>query len=109
MEGSFPTFAPGARGADWPLVRKPLSSQWDSYRRYMVEGTDKPAPRPIDPEKGRETGACATRVGVFLYVTPRGRARAVLTHAWWWAGGGACAGGPRAGEPAEAGGRAGPR
>ena len=42
--------------AVWPRVAPHLSYQWDSYNRYMVEGTDQPVPKPIDPERWRAPG-----------------------------------------------------
>lgn len=54
--------------ADWPWVASHLAYQWDSYRRYMVEGTDTPIPPPIDPDQWRARGF--GRFGSFLYGTP---------------------------------------
>jgi alkanesulfonate monooxygenase SsuD/methylene tetrahydromethanopterin reductase-like flavin-dependent oxidoreductase (luciferase family) len=42
--------------ASWPRVAPHLAYQWDSYSRYMVEGTDLPAPEPTDPERMRRPG-----------------------------------------------------
>ncbi|MBI4578398.1 MAG: LLM class flavin-dependent oxidoreductase, partial [Planctomycetes bacterium] len=42
--------------AAWPRVAPCLAYQWDSYRRYAVEGTDRPAPPPIDPDQWRRPG-----------------------------------------------------
>jgi alkanesulfonate monooxygenase SsuD/methylene tetrahydromethanopterin reductase-like flavin-dependent oxidoreductase (luciferase family) len=42
--------------AAWPWIAPHLSYQWDSYNRYMVEGTDQPVPKPIDPERWRAPG-----------------------------------------------------
>ena len=39
--------------AAWPRLRDHLSYQWDTYRVYGVEGTDFPAPEPIDPDAWR--------------------------------------------------------
>ncbi|MFI7670705.1 LLM class flavin-dependent oxidoreductase [Nocardia sp. NPDC049526] len=36
---------------DWPLVAPYIGYQADSYRRHMVQGTDAPPPRPVDPVK----------------------------------------------------------
>lgn len=80
MQGSFTTFVTEDPDGDWPVVRKHLAYQWDSYRRYMVEGTDQPLPRPIDPEKWRETGLSATGVGQFLYGTPQDVADAIRAY-----------------------------
>jgi alkanesulfonate monooxygenase SsuD/methylene tetrahydromethanopterin reductase-like flavin-dependent oxidoreductase (luciferase family) len=40
----------------WPRIAPHLSYQWDTYNRYMVEGTGQPEPRPIDPERWRTPG-----------------------------------------------------
>ena len=47
----MPSFVSEDPERDWPLVSKHLAYQLDSYRRYMAEGTDLPAPRPVDPER----------------------------------------------------------
>ncbi len=39
--------------AAWARIKDHLAYQWDSYRRYLVEGTDLPDPRPVDPERWR--------------------------------------------------------
>ena len=39
--------------ADWPEVARHVGYQVDSYRRHMVQGTDAPVPKPVDPEKLR--------------------------------------------------------
>ncbi|MEU6139499.1 LLM class flavin-dependent oxidoreductase [Streptomyces sp. NPDC047081] len=80
MQGSFTTFVTEDPDGDWPVVRRHLAYQWDSYRRYLVEGTDQPVPRPIDPEKWRATGLSATGVGQFLYGTPQETAEAIRAY-----------------------------
>lgn len=55
--------------ADWPMVSKHVSHQFDSYRRHMVEGTDQPPPRPIDPERLRRRDALKGPLGYFLLGT----------------------------------------
>jgi hypothetical protein len=44
---------------DWPLVAPHIAYAQDSYRRYMVEGTDHPVPRPVDPDRLRTKGPAA--------------------------------------------------
>lgn len=39
--------------AAWPRLRDHVSYQWNTYRAYGVEGTQLPAPPPIDPEEWR--------------------------------------------------------
>ena len=45
MAGSFQGFVTDDPERDWPVVSRHLAYQLDSYRRYMVEGTDAPVPR----------------------------------------------------------------
>jgi alkanesulfonate monooxygenase SsuD/methylene tetrahydromethanopterin reductase-like flavin-dependent oxidoreductase (luciferase family) len=54
---------------DWPLVRKHLAHQLDSYRKHMVEGTDAPPPKPVDVERLVQAGRDGP-LGSFLYGTP---------------------------------------
>ncbi|HSS10454.1 MAG TPA: LLM class flavin-dependent oxidoreductase, partial [Acidimicrobiales bacterium] len=53
MGGGIQGFVSPDPEADWPIVAKHLAYQIDSYRRYMVEGTEQPIPRPVDPDKLR--------------------------------------------------------
>jgi alkanesulfonate monooxygenase SsuD/methylene tetrahydromethanopterin reductase-like flavin-dependent oxidoreductase (luciferase family) len=64
---------------DWPLVAKHHAYQWDSYRRYMVEGTGRPAPRPIDPERSRANGL-KPGMGNLLVATPEEAADKIRQH-----------------------------
>lgn len=34
-----------------------IAYQWDSYNRYMVEGTDRPLPPPVDPTQWRKSAS----------------------------------------------------
>lgn len=63
--------------ADWPLVSKHVSAQLDSYRRHMVEGTDQPIPRPIDPEKLRNRASRGQPLDAIHYGTPEEMAEAI--------------------------------
>jgi len=56
--------------ADWPIVARHLSAQMDSYRRYMVEGTDQPVPRPVDPERMRNEDPAKGSLRSFILGTP---------------------------------------
>jgi alkanesulfonate monooxygenase SsuD/methylene tetrahydromethanopterin reductase-like flavin-dependent oxidoreductase (luciferase family) len=38
---------------EWPEVATHLAHQFNSYRRYMVEGTGRPPPRSVDPDQLR--------------------------------------------------------
>lgn len=64
--------------ADWPTVARHVSYQFDSYRRHMVEGTEQPVPRPVDPERLRARGH-GSALASFLYGTPEDVATALLT------------------------------
>jgi alkanesulfonate monooxygenase SsuD/methylene tetrahydromethanopterin reductase-like flavin-dependent oxidoreductase (luciferase family) len=55
--------------ADWPIVARHLAHQVDSYRRHMVEGTDQPTPRPVDPDRLRQRDLGGP-LSYFLYGTP---------------------------------------
>jgi alkanesulfonate monooxygenase SsuD/methylene tetrahydromethanopterin reductase-like flavin-dependent oxidoreductase (luciferase family) len=55
--------------ADWPEVARHVAYQLDSYRRHMVQGTDAPVPRPVDPDKLR-TREPRTPLDHFFYGTP---------------------------------------
>jgi alkanesulfonate monooxygenase SsuD/methylene tetrahydromethanopterin reductase-like flavin-dependent oxidoreductase (luciferase family) len=54
MAGGIQGWVSDDPDGDWPVVSKHLSHQVDSYRRHMVEGTDRPAPRPIEPDRLRQ-------------------------------------------------------
>jgi alkanesulfonate monooxygenase SsuD/methylene tetrahydromethanopterin reductase-like flavin-dependent oxidoreductase (luciferase family) len=79
MAGTFPAWVTDDPEGDWPVVAPHVAYQFDSYRRYMVEGTDQPVPRPIDPDRlrTRETGR---PLGSFLLATPEDAARKILEH-----------------------------
>jgi alkanesulfonate monooxygenase SsuD/methylene tetrahydromethanopterin reductase-like flavin-dependent oxidoreductase (luciferase family) len=53
MSGFVSVYATHDVERDWPVVGEHLRYQVDSYRRYGVEGTGRPAPRPMDPERAR--------------------------------------------------------
>jgi alkanesulfonate monooxygenase SsuD/methylene tetrahydromethanopterin reductase-like flavin-dependent oxidoreductase (luciferase family) len=54
---------------DWPLVGRHLAYQVDSYRRYGVEGTGEPLPRPVDVNRIREHST-TSMPNSFLYGSP---------------------------------------
>jgi len=60
---------------DWPVVSKHLAYQMDSYRRYAVEGTGKPAPKPVNPDDIRTRGK--TWLGAYHYGEPATVAAAI--------------------------------
>jgi alkanesulfonate monooxygenase SsuD/methylene tetrahydromethanopterin reductase-like flavin-dependent oxidoreductase (luciferase family) len=53
MSGGVQSWISEDPEADWPLVSKHVAYQTDSYLRHMVQGTDAPAPPPVDPDKLR--------------------------------------------------------
>ncbi|MHB8670482.1 MAG: LLM class flavin-dependent oxidoreductase [Acidimicrobiales bacterium] len=76
MAGVLSGFVSDDPESEWPTVAKHLAYQWDSYRRYMVEGTGQPDPPPIDPERWRQR---RTPSGLprFLHATPSDAAEAI--------------------------------
>ena len=70
MTGGIQGWATDDPERDWPVVSRHLANQLDSYRRYMVEGTDQPVPRPVDPDRMRQREPFSGPIGYFLYGTP---------------------------------------
>lgn len=66
--------------ADWPQVARHVAYQADSYRRHMVQGTDAPVPKPVDPDKMRSREP-RTALDHFFYGTPEEMARRVRDYA----------------------------
>ena len=60
--------------AAWPRISEHLAYAWDSYGRYMVEGTDHPLPPPVDPEQMRTDGSGMGGEGAFFMVLTPERA-----------------------------------
>ncbi len=56
---------------DWAWVSQHVAYQADSYRRHMVQGTEQPVPRPVDPDRLRNRDKPGP-LGTFLYDTPEG-------------------------------------
>jgi alkanesulfonate monooxygenase SsuD/methylene tetrahydromethanopterin reductase-like flavin-dependent oxidoreductase (luciferase family) len=56
MAGALSAFVTDDPERDWPIVSKHVSWQADSYRTHMVDGTDQPMPKPVDPERIRNKG-----------------------------------------------------
>jgi alkanesulfonate monooxygenase SsuD/methylene tetrahydromethanopterin reductase-like flavin-dependent oxidoreductase (luciferase family) len=79
MGGGVQGFVSEDPEADWPTVSKHLAYQLDSYRRYMVEGTDQPVPKPVDPDRlrSREMGQV---LGSFVFGTPEEVASRIKEH-----------------------------
>jgi len=69
MAGALQAWVTEDPERDWPVVSKHVAHQLDSYRRHMVEGTDEPVPRPVDPDKLRQRDS-RQALSYFLYGTP---------------------------------------
>jgi alkanesulfonate monooxygenase SsuD/methylene tetrahydromethanopterin reductase-like flavin-dependent oxidoreductase (luciferase family) len=76
MAGLIHGFVSEDPEADWEIIKPHVAYQWDTYRRYMVEGTDAPPPRPIDPEalRARDMGGS---LRYFALATPEDMAARV--------------------------------
>ena len=81
MAGGINAFVTDDPERDWPLVAPHIAYQQDSYRRYMVEGTGEPVPRPVNPERLRSRGPDAGPLSYFLFGTPEQVAAAIRDHA----------------------------
>jgi alkanesulfonate monooxygenase SsuD/methylene tetrahydromethanopterin reductase-like flavin-dependent oxidoreductase (luciferase family) len=51
---------------EWPIVSRHVAHQFNSYRRYMIEGTGQISPRPVDPERLRARDTSGV-LSSFLY------------------------------------------
>jgi alkanesulfonate monooxygenase SsuD/methylene tetrahydromethanopterin reductase-like flavin-dependent oxidoreductase (luciferase family) len=69
MAGGLNSWATDDPDRDWPLVSKHVARQFDSYRAHMVQGTDQPAPKPIDPDRLLTHEPFGGPLGWFLYGT----------------------------------------
>ena len=84
MAGGVNGFVTTDPEGDWPVVAHHVAAQFDSYRRHMVEGTDQPVPRPVDPERLRERAESRNPLNTIEYGTPAdvaGRIRATAAGA----------------------------
>lgn len=81
MGGGIQAYVTDDPDRDWPRVAPHIAYQQDSYRRYMVEGTDHPVPRPVDPERLRTRGPDAGPMSYFLFGTPEQVAAQIRTYA----------------------------
>lgn len=53
MAGGIDGFVSEDPERDWASVAPHVAYQFDGYRRAMVEGTGRPVPRPVDPDRLR--------------------------------------------------------
>ena len=81
MAGGIQAYVTDDPERDWPHLARHIAYAQDSYRRYMVEGTGAPAPRPVDPERLRARGPDAGPLSYFLFGTPEEIAKAIRDHA----------------------------
>jgi alkanesulfonate monooxygenase SsuD/methylene tetrahydromethanopterin reductase-like flavin-dependent oxidoreductase (luciferase family) len=79
MAGGIQAWISDDPDADWPIVARHLAHQVDSYRRHMVEGTDQPIPRAIDPDRLRER-EIGGPLSYFIYGTPEDVATRLRTY-----------------------------
>ena len=70
MAGGVDGFVTTDPDGDWPTVARHVAAQFDSYRRHMVEGTDQPIPRPVDPERLRSRAESRHPLDSIVYGTP---------------------------------------
>ncbi|MEU6748278.1 LLM class flavin-dependent oxidoreductase [Spirillospora sp. NPDC046719] len=79
MSGGIEGFVTEDPERDWALVAPHVAYQFDSYRRYMVEGTGRPVPRPVDPDRLRARTPGAP-LSSFLFDTPENVAAGVKKY-----------------------------
>lgn len=79
MAGSVQGVVTEDPGREWSQLAPHVAYQADSYRRYMVEGTGRPPPKPVDPERLRR-GALGAVLGSFLLATPEDAAAQIRAH-----------------------------
>jgi alkanesulfonate monooxygenase SsuD/methylene tetrahydromethanopterin reductase-like flavin-dependent oxidoreductase (luciferase family) len=70
MQGMFAGFCSMDPEADWPVVKKHISYQVDSYMQYMVEGTGNAAPPPVDAERLRQQVPAGGGLDYFVHAEP---------------------------------------
>lgn len=92
MAGGMEAYVTDDPERDWPVLAPHIAYQVDSYRRYMVEGTDQPVPRPVDPDKLRRRESRGP-LSSYLFGTPEEVAAAIrkqtagapVETVWFWA------------------------
>jgi len=77
MTGNIQAWVSDDPEADWPTVSKHLAYQMDSYNRYKVEGTGRPRPRPVDPERLLKSNKLPGGPGYFINARPEEVARRI--------------------------------
>ncbi|WP_329409153.1 LLM class flavin-dependent oxidoreductase [Nocardia vinacea] len=79
MAGGVQAWVTDDPDRDWPLVRTHLAAQVDSYARHSVQGTDRPMPRPVDPDRLRANEP-RTSLNYFFFGTPAEVAARILDY-----------------------------
>ena len=80
MAGGVQAYVTDDPERDWPRVAPHIAYAQDSYRRYMVEGTGQPVPRPVDPERLRSRPPDSRPLSYFLFGTPEEVAAAIREY-----------------------------
>ncbi len=73
MAGAIMGFVTDDPDRDWDVVKVHLAAKWDLYRQMFVEGTERPPPRPVDPDQLRANDMCGV-LRWFVHDTPEGAA-----------------------------------
>lgn len=92
MAGGIQGWATEDPDGDWPTVSEHLAHQLNSYRRHMVEGTDRPPPKPVNLDRVVNVDGSGP-LGSFTYGTPEhvaekikaGTAGAPVDTVFFWA------------------------
>ncbi|GAC1395653.1 MAG: LLM class flavin-dependent oxidoreductase [Mycobacterium sp.] len=69
MAGGIQGWATEDPDGDWPTVSEHLAHQLNSYRRHMVEGTNRPHPKPVHLDRVVNADGSGP-LGSFTYGTP---------------------------------------
>jgi alkanesulfonate monooxygenase SsuD/methylene tetrahydromethanopterin reductase-like flavin-dependent oxidoreductase (luciferase family) len=80
MSGGIQAYVTDDPERDWPLVAPHIAYNQDSYRKYMVEGTGDPVPRPVDPERLRSRRPDGRPLSYFVFGTPEEVAEAIRDY-----------------------------
>lgn len=78
MAGGINGYVSDDPEADWPVVSQHVAHQYDSYLQHMVEGTQEPAPRAVDPDRLLAKEPFRSPLGYFMLGTPEDMAKRIL-------------------------------
>ncbi|MGW3966971.1 LLM class flavin-dependent oxidoreductase [Amycolatopsis sp. NPDC005003] len=79
MAGGVQAWVTDDPDRDWPVVSRHLAAQVDSYARHARQGTGRPPPRPVDPDRLR-AGEPRTSLDYFFYGTAEDVAARILDY-----------------------------